>query len=57
VQPVDVQKRYAQASVETAGGFSAVARSVVACDLSPLYEPEIDAVGELVATDRPFIVR
>jgi hypothetical protein len=57
VQPVDVQKRYAQASVETAGNPFTVARSVVVCDLSRLYEPEIDAVVESVATDRLFIFR
>jgi hypothetical protein len=57
VQPVDVQKRCAQASVETAGDFSAVARSVVVCDLSRLHEPEIDAVVEPVATDRLFVFR
>ena len=57
MQPVDVQKRYAQASVETADDLFTVARSVVVCDLSRLYLPEIDAVVELVAMDRLFIFR
>jgi hypothetical protein len=45
---VDIQKRYAQASVKTADNLRTIARSMVIRDLSRLSLPEIDAVVELV---------